>query len=371
MTGGREGATHGERYPREAIAAWAEDGDAERIAAHGEDLAARRRETHEQLRSLDRELASVLRVLALTPGRQFVERLLALLCRAREAYVGDECGPRLLASLIAEGQPLDDALYVLWDAGREHDELRACLFHELLLRGVNPELLLPRHALRPEPAWHALAWLPDRLADMEYGAEFPSRGYGGGAGIPYDGLTSPVRVDAAARRAAAGHRLSERSTADLLESIDGPPRVGGWGNYEARVFVSDRSIPRADVPGVLTTLPMDCVRGLAQHDRFEVEAYSLDKVWETLYTTAAGGGMYHPGVYGAYGRLAAWRSIAGLCGIGATATAAAVEHRARACAWYRFEADSEWFFNEIYDYGIAALAPDGRHLTVLAATDTD
>ena len=313
----------------------------------------------------------MLRVLALTPGRRFLEQLSALLGRAWKAQVGDEASPRRIASLIAEAQPLDDALYVLRESGREHDELRACLFHELLLRGVNPELLLPRNALRPEPGWHDLAWLPDRLADMEYGAEFPGRGYRGGAGIPYGGLASPVWVDAAVRRAAAGYRLSERSSADLLAPIGGPPRVGGWGNYEARVFVSDRSILRADVPGVLTTLPMDCVRGLGEHDRFEVEAYSLDKVWETLYTTAAGGGMYHPGVYGAYGRLAAWRSIAGLCGVGVTATAAAVEHRARACAWYRFEADSEWFFNEIYDYGIAALAPDGRHLAVLAVTDTD
>jgi hypothetical protein len=48
-----------------------------------------------------------------------------------------------------------------------------------------------------------------------------------------------------------------------------------------------------------------------------------------------------------------------------------VEHRARACAWYRFEADSEWFHNEIDDYGVDALTPDGRRLAVLAATGTD
>ena len=370
MTSGREAGTGGERYSWETIGAWAKDGDAERIAALGEDLAVERREVHDRLRALDRDLGYVLRVLALTPGKRFLEQLSALLGRAWKAQVGDEASPRRIASLIAEAQPLDDALYVLWESGREHDELRACLFHELLLRGVNPELLLPRNALRPEPSWHDLAWLPDRLADMEYGA-VPSGGCRGSADIPYDGLVSPVWVDAAVRRAATGRRLHERASTELLQLIGEPPRVGGWCNYEARVFVSDRSIFRADMPGVLTTLPMDCVRGLGEHDRFEVEAYSLDKVWETLYTTAANGGMYHPGVGGAHGRLAAWRSIAGLCGAGATATAAAVEHRARACAWFRFEADSEWFFNEIYDYGIAALTPDGRHLAVLAATDTD
>lgn len=360
MTSGREEGTGGERYPWETIEAWAKAGDAERIAALGEGLAAQRRATYERLGSLDRDLGFALRVLALTPGRRFLEQLLALLGRAWEAHVKDESGPRRIASLIATAQPLDDALYVLWESGREYDELRACLFHELLLRGVNPEKLMPRQTFRPEPEGHDLAWLPDRLADMEYGADTSD-----------DGMLSPVWVDAAVRRAATGHRLNEWASADLLRLIGESPRVGGWCNYEARVFVSDRSISRDDVPGVLTTLPMDCVRGLDQYDRFEVEAYSLDKVWETLYTTAASGGMYHPGVHGAYGRLAAWRSIAGLCGAGATATAAAVAHRARACAWYRFEADSEWFFNEIYDYGIAALTPDGRHLAVLAATDTD
>ncbi|GAA1928452.1 DUF6183 family protein [Streptantibioticus ferralitis] len=75
---------------------------------------------------------------------------------------------------------------------------------------------------------------------------------------------------------------------------------------------------------------------------------------------------------GAYGRLAAWRSMAGLGGAPADASAQEVEDHARRSTWFHFEADADWFHNEIGDdYGIAALPPDGRRIAVLAATDTD
>ncbi|GHI06321.1 hypothetical protein AQI88_18435 [Streptomyces cellostaticus] len=267
---------------------------------------------------------------------------------------------------------MEDALYVLRDGGDENQELRACLFHELLLRGVDSEKLLPPHGFRPEPAWHALAWLPDRLADMEHGAGFPRRSYRGEAGgSHYRLLTAPIRVDPSARRAAAGYSLRDATSPHTVESIGGPPEIGGWGAYEAREFVADQPIPRDDVLAVLTTLPLDCVKGLGDNDRFEGEPCSLDTVWQTLYATVSSGGMYTLGAFGAYGRLSAWGALAGLCGAERSAGAQEVERQARACAWYRFEADSEWFHNEMDDYGIAALTPDGRRLAVLAATDTD
>jgi hypothetical protein len=81
--------------------------------------------------------------------------------------------------------------------------------------------------------------------------------------------------------------------------------------------------------------------------------------------------MYTPGVHGAYGRLAAWQSTAGLCGAPAGASAREVERRALGSTWFHFEADTDWFHNEIHDYGIAALAPGRRRVAVPAATDTD
>ncbi|MER5968917.1 DUF6183 family protein [Streptomyces sp. NPDC002055] len=350
---------------------WARQGDAERVGALGRVLAERYEAAAKAVRGLDSQLGHLMRVLALTPGRPFVEQLLVLHRESRERPEGMR--PRLLASLIAEGQPLRDAAYVLSDeATRSGDELRACLYHELLLRGENADEL---HRLAGTafivPEWHRLAWLPDRLADMEYGGEFPGRSYRGAVGVGYPDMASRQWVDAAARRAAARYPVHESTPAHLVEAIGGPPSVGGWGGYEVRVFTSRERIDPADLPGVLAGLPMDCVAGLGELSRFEAGPCPLDEVWQTLFATASAGGMYASGVHGAYGRLSAWRSIAGLVGAKRDAGAAEVERLAAACTWLRFEAGTEWFHNEINDYGIAAVAPGGRRIAVLAATDTD
>jgi hypothetical protein len=371
---GGAGGDAGERYPPITIEAWARHGDAERIGAVGEALAVEAEQVRERLRFLNDDLAFVLRVLALTPGRRFVEQLLALSPQARHTRASD---PRLLASLIAEAQSLDDALYVLRHAeSDEHHLLRACLFHELLLRGADPGRLLHRATRRPDLlpfTWSPLAWLPARLSEMEteLGAWLPSRGYRNSASGSVPAMMSPAPVDVAARRAAARHRVREATPAHLIELIGGPPADGRWGDHEVRVFETDEPVVPGDLPGVVTTLPMDCLRGLGGQDRFEGEMCTLDTVWLTLFMTASAGGFGTSGVHGAFGRLSAWRSLAGLCGADPTASAAEVEKLARACTWYRFEADAEWFHNDLADYGIVALSPDGRRVAVLAATTTD
>ncbi|WP_432178466.1 DUF6183 family protein [Streptomyces sp. NBC_00063] len=69
-----------------------------------------------------------------------------------------------------------------------------------------------------------------------------------------------------------------------------------------------------------------------------------------------------------------WRASAGPPRARAPRTSSAedVERHASQSTWFHFEADAEWFHNDVCaDYGIAALSPDRRRLAVLAATDTD
>ncbi|MFG2369435.1 DUF6183 family protein [Streptomyces mirabilis] len=68
----------------------------------------------------------------------------------------------------------------------ELDELRTCLFQELVLRGVDIDTF---PALRSWPlvrhGWHPLAWLPVHRRDFEANADFPSRSIRGSAnGVP-------------------------------------------------------------------------------------------------------------------------------------------------------------------------------------------
>ncbi|MFD4009691.1 DUF6183 family protein [Streptomyces albidoflavus] len=63
----------------------------------------------------------------------------------------------------------------------------------------------------------------------------------------------------------------------------------------------------------------------------------------------------------AYGRLAAWQSLAALAGVADGAGSAEAEARAAECAWFGFDARTDWFEQVAWDIGLA----------VLAATDTD
>ncbi|MBC2874130.1 MULTISPECIES: DUF6183 family protein [Streptomyces] len=363
-----------DELPWDAAIIWGQARDVERLTALGEALARERAAAHKRLRDLDHRLAQVLRALALTPGRQFVEQLLHVYRTAQSTDAGTPSGARFLASLLAEAQSVEDLEPALcYTSENVFEDLRGCLFHELLLRGVRADEIHRvtggTHFCEP---WNGLSWLPDTLAEMEHGAAFPSRHYNGAASPGCSSLRSPVSLDAAARRAGAGHPMTVATTPRLAELITGPPEQGNWGAHDVGVFTTERPVTPEAFPGVVASLPMDCLEGLGEDDRFVFAPCTLKEVWHLLYETASHTAMYGPGVLGAYGRLSAWWSLAGLAGAGPEAGPAEVERQAAACTWLRFEADSEWFHNEIgNDYGIAALSPDGRRIAVLAATDTD
>ncbi|WP_405977715.1 DUF6183 family protein [Streptomyces sp. NBC_00158] len=346
-------------------------GEAERRAAAGdfgylrelgERLADGYEEASARARTYGEQRAHVVRVLALTPGRESLTELMRLVDGKRSA--SDSRG---LASFLAEHQSTDDLAAAVF--GRPGvgatDELGPCLFHELLLRGADVAGI-------PRPrSSHTLAWLPRRLRDFEAGAEFPRRSvsgssYGLGTGMPAEG-----RVDPPVPRTADRSALRNSATREVHEAIVAAPESGDWGNADAWVFQLDEALDPERVPALLPTLPMPCT-DVGTTARFEVARTPLGDVWRPLFASASMGGIYGGGVGGAYGRMWAWRSMAGLAGAAPGADAEEVERLARATTWFRFEADSGWFHNEIgSDYGIAALSPDHRRLAVLAATDTD
>ncbi|MGP3975910.1 DUF6183 family protein [Streptomyces sp. 8N114] len=353
----------------------AAQGDPSYVRELGSQLADRHAAAVEQVREYERQLAYVVRVLALTPGRASLVQLCRLLDEKRPSTSGSGLLPRFVASLLAEHQYVTDLAATVFDRrewGRL-DELRACLFHELVLRGVDIDKFPPLRSWPLErPGWHALAWLPVHLSAFESDVDFPSRSIRGSARGGPANLPSEGRMDPPTPRTSERSALRDIATVDVYETIVAAVQAGEWGDYGAWVFMLDEAITPDQVPALLPTLPMDCVDGLGPTGRFEIAVRPADGIWSMLFATASMGGMYGSGVQGAFGRLWAWRSMAGLSGTRVGASVEEVEYQARQCTWFHFEADADWFHNDISaDYGIATLSADRRRIAVLAATDTD
>ncbi|MDQ3789920.1 MAG: DUF6183 family protein [Actinomycetota bacterium] len=253
--------------------------------------------------SAERAAAVVRLASALPPKR--VRRTAALLARTQRPSV-----------LLAMDLPL---------------ELGACVVHELVSRGE----AVPA-GWRARLAGHPLGALPLTPLPGETGPRTRS-----------ELITAPGAVPNATRRTTP-EDVTAAVTTWLTESN---------GRAEAAVFTLSAPLAAADV-GIHTveSLELDSVAG----GGLALRAAALSDVVPLLFGAAANGGAYDRGQGGAYGRLAAWRSVKALAG-------GAVE----GCAWWTFEAANDWFERIAWDLGVLCLRPGGRTVAVLAATDRD
>ncbi|MEU3383570.1 DUF6183 family protein [Streptomyces albidoflavus] len=312
----------------------------------------------------------LLRLLATTAGPGNVTEALRLVSSPEAAGRKRD---RYAASLLASCRRPEELAVAF--SGHASEELRACLVHELALRGVavDEEPGIARWATSPHWRYHPLGWLPLTLSGMEGGADLPSYSlsvsshsmpYGPSDGRPY-GQTGGARVPSAAE-------VTTPQSAAALSSA-----VADWaeesnGLFEARVYDLAGPLDAGAVPAALLTLGLESLAGAGRKKAaLSVTACSPAQAWRVLFVAASTGGAYNSGSHGAYGRLAAWQSLAALAGVADGADAREVEARGHECAWFKFDARTDWFEQVAWDIGLAALSPDGRRLAVLAATDTD
>ncbi|MEU1853619.1 DUF6183 family protein [Streptomyces sp. NPDC019990] len=311
----------------------------------------------------------LLRLLATTPGPGHVAQALRLVPSAENA--GRKLD-RHAASLLASSHPTGELTVAF--SGKASEELRACLVHELVLRGVDVTAIprIARWATSPHWSHHPLRWLPLALADVEGQPDLPSYSARGSIySMPY----GPSGKRGGAVVAGARVPSVEETTTDTVADGIGAA-VANWaeesnGRIEARVFELADPLEGEAVPSLLAALGLECLKGEGKKTGFLAEVCPPDQVWRVLFAAASTGGAYNSGACGAYGRLAAWRSLAGLCGAAEGDPAEAVEARAGACTWYGFSADTKWFEQVAWDVGLAAISPERRRVAVLAATDTD
>jgi hypothetical protein len=314
----------------------------------------------------------LLRLLATTPGPGHCAAAVRLVAAAADAGRSLD---RYAASLLAGGQPSGELATAF--TGDAPDELRACLLHEMVLRGIDvtEEPGIARWAASPYLSGHPLGRLPLTLSATEGRPALPSHGRtGSGNALPY-GALGPGAAGALQAGGAGPVPAAEETTTDA-----GARRlaaaVANWaeesnGRIEAREFALAVPPAAGAVPETLLSLGLDCLREPTARNPFAAVACSPAEAWAMLFAAASTGGAYNSGRQGAYGRLAAWESLAALSGAAEGSSIEEVEARAGACGWYGFVADTGWFELVAWDLALAAVGADGRRLAVLAATDTD
>jgi hypothetical protein len=244
----------------------------------------------------------------------------------RDAYV---------ASLLAAGHPATELAATFND--NISGELRACLAQELVLRGEQVDY-------RP-PADHPLSVLPLTLTGIER--------------VDGDELFGPWELPSTRATSEQGPEITE--TTIPYEAREIGAAVQNWvdesnGRFEARSFRLEQDF---DEPvDTLLAMQLECLDGLMPRRRLGIEACPPDQAWRLLFTAATAGGAYNQGLYGAHGRLAAWRSVHAMAG-----------EEAERSSWYRFEGRTTWFNKVAWDLGLAVITPDRRRIAILAATD--
>lgn len=351
-------------------------GDADFAARLGIAVAQQRASCGDHVWQYRSVLDHILRMVALAPGRENTGQALRLITAA---WPDDRRRVRYAASLLAAGQsPADLAAAFPGGAssGGAAQELRACLVQELVLRGSAVTELPAIARWTGSVHWqrHPLAWLPLQLSALEATRTLPSyHARGSSYSTPFG--PSRQRAEPAGRTAGTTVPAArDVTTAAARAAI--AAAVTNWaaesqGNIEAKVFDLASPLHAGQVPSALAALGLDCLSGLTPHGRFTVSACPAARAWQILFAAASTGAAYNHGLYGAYGRLAAWQSLAGLCGASAAAPAAETEEKTQACHWFSFDAGTNWFQRVAWDIGLAAIRPGQRNLAILAATDTD
>jgi hypothetical protein len=317
----------------------------------------------------------LLRLLAITPGQKNVEQVLRLVSTARP---GGRERDRYVASLLASGHRPEDLAVVFAGGGpsRASEELRACLVHEMVLRGVavTETPTIARWASSHHWRHHPLGWLPLSLSSVEEAPDLPTYSATGSSHSTQCGLSEGR--DLLPDHAEDAHLPASREATTASRASAMAAAVANWadesnGRIEARVFDLAGPVDAELVPNMLAALGLECLDGLSRRSRASLSPCRPARAWRVVFAAASLGGAYNHGCFGAYGRLAAWRSLAGISGAAEGASAADVERQVQKCDWFSFDADTNWFEQVAWDIGLAAVWPGREHLAVLAATDTD
>ncbi|MFF7966572.1 DUF6183 family protein [Streptomyces sp. NPDC007903] len=141
------------------------------------------------------------------------------------------------------------------------------------------------------------------------------------------------------------------------------------GTIAAQEFWCMSPVPADDFAAVFERPPLTPWPGKEQRDR--LHSATSDRVLRVLLTAAVRSSAYGNGMFGAYGRLAVWRTLGGLVGAAPDASVEDTAMLVEQAHWFIADPSSDWFRQVAWDLAVAVLRPGGQDIAVLAATDTD
>ncbi|MFE7588813.1 DUF6183 family protein [Kitasatospora sp. NPDC057512] len=317
-----------------------------------------------------------LNALAAHPGPQSLRALVRVLDSPHPGV-----SPRYLAAVVAHGHRIEDIADEVFDRAPEAanaHEFAACLLHETVLvsDAVNGYPALRAFSDTLQAEGHPLAVLPLALLPEEHGLRRPA-----GAADDWTWTVPAVWPEPGDALETTPAMRQRTAAADPTETgVPATARAMGaavahWlaqsnGKLAAQEFWLPDPVAPEDVPALLALLPL--TPWPPGQTPARLHPSDPDLALRTLLTAALRAPAYGHGTYGAYGRLAAWRSLAALTGTPADAPITRIADRVRQTTWFRLgTASTPWFHNVAWDLALAALHPDGQTLAVLAATDTD
>ncbi|GHF78257.1 hypothetical protein GCM10018790_65280 [Kitasatospora xanthocidica] len=323
-----------------------------------------------------------LHALAAHPEPESLRALVRVMESPHHGGVDQAASPSFLAAVVAGGHRVEtiaDAVFGRVSEAAFAREFAACLLQEsVLVQGEvdgHPALRAFADTLLAED--HPLAVLPLSLLPEEHGLRRPPE-----AADDWTWMVPPVWRETAdpheplitpsMRRRAAALDPTETgvpATADAMGAAVEHWLAHSNGTVAAQEFWLMDPVAREDFPAVFELLPL--TPWPADGARATLHPSDADLSLRILLTAAVRAPAYGRARHGAYGRLAAWRSLGGLTGSPADAPVAEVAELVRRTSWFRIGTSSPWFHDVAWDLAVAALRPGGREIAVLAATDTD